>query len=468
MAETHKILIADLVGLKFDSSGNPDHSEVKSYIESLGHSFHEGLNDDGANLSQGLHFFYQPDLSREEELLPITSDGQYDAVIAAATFLPSDSIFPEGGVRIGAGTGNMGSKSWGGGNGDGGDAPLMNTPSFNSRATAQMAMKALLKVLPDLNVEELHARVCAGDFDTGKNLCEYPTEKIEGKAIAIIGFGNIGREVACLAKAFGMDVRVYARTNHKEWIESEGFTYKASPVEAATGADALSPHTGLGPFNEETGKFANDSVVNADVLAAMNDRAIVVNYDRGECVNADALDQALASGKIRYACIDADLFKDAENGALSGPMVPYLPLIKKYPGQLELLPHAAADTEHVSRVEGAKQAVDQIISCIKERRVTNLKGDLPAEYVDAGPTTVCGVGKVTPNRLGAATNDASTLRAITEAVDEASSLWAQIADAKNEDQRAALIANKGASLIKASNTYISHIEKAGLKGPFGG
>jgi hypothetical protein len=41
-------------------------------------------------------------------------------VIAAATFLPKESMFECGGVRIGAGTGNMGSASWGGGNGEGG------------------------------------------------------------------------------------------------------------------------------------------------------------------------------------------------------------------------------------------------------------------------------------------------------------------------------------------------------------
>ena len=87
-------------------------------------------------------------------------------MIAAATFIPKQAIFPLGGVRIGAGTGNMGSASWGGGNGEGGTAPLMNTPGINSRATAQMAMKALLKVMPDLPVDHLHNRVAAGDFDT--------------------------------------------------------------------------------------------------------------------------------------------------------------------------------------------------------------------------------------------------------------------------------------------------------------
>ena len=132
-------------------------------------------------------------------------------------------------MRIGAGTGNMGSASWGGGNGEGGAAPLMNTPSFNSRATAQMGFKALLKVLPDLPVDEMHRLTAAGQFDTGRDLKKFPTEKIEGKRIGIIGYGNIGREMAKLAQAFGMVVAVHARPRHKEWIESEGFIFARKP-----------------------------------------------------------------------------------------------------------------------------------------------------------------------------------------------------------------------------------------------
>ena len=466
--KAYKVLVADLVGLKFDTNGKPDHSAVRAHVEDKGGVWHEGLAADGADLEKGkIHFFYQPDLSREEELLPITKDGQYDATIVAATFLPSDSVFKHGGVRIGAGTGNMGSATWGGGNGDGGEAPLMNTPSFNSRATAQMAIKSLLKVAPDLPVDQLHERVVGGDFDTGKNLCEYPTEKVEGKKLAVIGYGNIGREVAKIAKSFNMKVAIYAREAHKDWIESEGFEYAASPAEAAKGADFISPHTGLGAFNSGTGKFANDSIINDEVFAAMNDGAIVVNYDRGEVINIDALDRALESGKVRYAAIDADLFVDAENGALSGPMVPYREIEPKHVGKLELLPHAAADTEHVSRVEGAKQAVDQIMDVIQYKSVTNLKGDLPEGYVNAGAKTVNGVGKVTVNGLEqvAAGDEAAQLRELAE---EMAALWGAVASTNDADCRQALTDLYGADLVKASNKYASLMEALGLQGPYGG
>ena len=110
----YRILILDLIGLKFDANGRPDHSEVKAHIESKSGVFHIGPLPKGDQLVAGkLHFFYQPDLSLASEILLLTDQGQYDAVIAAATFIPKESVFKFGGVRIGAGTGNMGSASWG-------------------------------------------------------------------------------------------------------------------------------------------------------------------------------------------------------------------------------------------------------------------------------------------------------------------------------------------------------------------
>jgi lactate dehydrogenase-like 2-hydroxyacid dehydrogenase len=379
-----KILICDLIGLKFGADGKPDPSEVKAHILTRGGVFHlGGIVENAAYENNRLHFFYLPDLSTEAEILAVTALGQFDAVIAAATFLPKASVFNLGGVRMGAGTGNMGSASWGGGNGMGGVAPLMNTPGFNSRATAQMTFKALLRVRPDLPVDELHRLSVDGAFDTGKNLRDYPTEKLEGQTMAILGYGNIGREVAKLAQAFGMNVKVYARVHHQARIEADGFIYAASAIDAARQADVVSVHTGLGAFDAASGKFANAGIINAEILDTLKPKSVLLNYDRGECVDVAALDAAMASGQVQYAAIDADIFKAAD-GSLSGPLLPYLPLAKKYPGRLSLLPHAAADTDHPSRVASAKQAVDQIFDCILNRRVTNLKGDLPPGYVNAG------------------------------------------------------------------------------------
>jgi len=250
------------------------------------------------------------------------------------------------------------------------------------------------------------------------------------------------------------------------WIESEGFIYAPTIEDAAKGADFISFHTGLGAPNPESGKFENEAMIGESVLNALNDGAVLINYDRGEVVDAEALDKALSRGKVRYAAIDADIFKNPDNGEITGPMAPYLALEKKHSGKMELLPHAAADTEHVSRVEGAKQAVDQIFSVIQFKTVINLKGDLPEGYTDGGAKTVSGVGKVTKQRLSESADDAEFLAKMRKTTEEISAIWGAFDSTTNPERRAELIERYGSQLILASNTYASLIDGEGLKGPY--
>lgn len=460
----HAVLICDLVGLRFGPDGKPDPSEVRAHIEAKGGRFHLSALGDKAGLERGrVHFFYQPDLSTSEELIEAAGDGRYDAVIAAATFLPAETLFALAGVRIGAGTGNMGSRSWGGGSGEGGTAVLMNTPGINSRATAQMVMKAILKVLPDLPVGLLHDRVARGDFDTGRELRDFPTEKLEGKTIAIIGYGNIGREVAKLARAFGMRVVVHARPRHREWVEAEGFAFAADLADAAEGADVLSVHVGLGKQDAQTGRYANAGLIGAEVLSRMNKGAVLVNYDRGELVEVVALGEALDAGRVRHAAIDADLFRDTSSGRLSGPMLPYLDLVERHGEKLELLPHAAADTDHPSRVAGAKQAVDQLFDVICRKSVTNAKGTVPLGYVSLGATTPPGVGPVTADHLLKLT--ASDCSKLADACDRQSRLWKALADAPPAG-RGKIVAEQGEELVRLIDRFCLLAENLNLRGPY--
>src|SRR5690606_12216557 len=118
-----RVLIVDLVGLAPGPDGMPSSAEVGAYVveqEACFHAASIGASEDPA--PGRVHFFYCPDHSTEAEITAEAALG-YDAVIAAATTIPEDTTFPMGGVRIGAGTGNMRSRSWGGGSGKGGVAP---------------------------------------------------------------------------------------------------------------------------------------------------------------------------------------------------------------------------------------------------------------------------------------------------------------------------------------------------------
>ncbi|BCG82127.1 NAD(P)-dependent oxidoreductase [Mesorhizobium sp. 113-3-3] len=458
---SYTVLIADLIGLKFGPDKTPDHSEVQAHIEARGGVFHVGPICRESLEPGRVHFSYQPDLSVEAHILRQTEKGQYDAVIAAATVIPQGAVFSEGGVRIGAGTGNMQSSSWGGPNG-GGVAPLMNTPSFNSRATAQMALKAMLKVVPDLPVDELHQRVIDGHFDTGRNLRDFPTEKIEGKKVAIIGYGNIGSELAKLCKALRMRICVHARPGHREWIEAEGFRYAPTLEDAARGADFISPHTGLGAFNKAEGRFANVGLINGEILSLLNDGAVVINYDRGEIVDAAALAAALETGKVRHVAVDADIFFDGQTSSFVGPMVPYRDLALRFPGRLELLPHAAADTDHPSRVAGAKQAVDQILNAILGRRVVNRKGELPVGYVDGGPCTVAGIGKPSAGRLSEIMADRTTLEEGRRLSERLAAIYGALSSAGTEEARKEILSSHGDQLAKSAARLNSLFQQSGF------
>lgn len=461
---TVNVLIADAIGLRFGTDGKLDHSELAAYIAEQGGVFHEASINAGKPADDGkVHFFYQPHLSTADELMAEAGQGQYDALIAAATFIPADARFRFGGVRIGAGTGNMGSASWGGPNGEGGAAPLMNTPGINSRATAQMAAKALLKVMPDLPVDQLHARVVAGDFDTGKNLAEYPTSKLEGKKLAVLGYGNIGRELARIAKAFHMDVVVYARPAHRDNIIAEGYEYADTPVAAATGADVLSVHLGLGRQDAATGAYANAGLVDAQVLSALNDRAVLLNYDRGELVDVAALDAALSSGKVRHAAIDADMFKSGDQ--VTGPMLPYLSLLPKHADKVELLPHAAADTDHPTRVAGAKQAVDQLLDAIRNRAVTNLKGDLPDGYVSKGGRAPLGIAQVSAADLARVAADGALLAELRAASETIASVIGALDSVSDAGHRDRLVQRYRATLANSILKQKNLLEAAGLVAP---
>ncbi|ESX28821.1 hypothetical protein X767_01140 [Mesorhizobium sp. LSJC264A00] len=122
----------------------------------------------------------------------------------------------------------------------------------------------------------------------------------------------------------------------------------------------------------------------------------------------------LLSGKVSHVAVDADIFSDGNHGTLRGPLTPYLPLNKRYPGRLELLPHVAADTDHPTRVAGAKQAVDQIFDAIQFKVMRNLKGTLPEGYVDLGSTVPAGIGKSTSASLDALADQSEQWKALRQ------------------------------------------------------
>lgn len=127
----------------------------------------------------------------------------------------------------------------------------------------------------------------------------YCTDELDGKTLAIVGAGRIGRRVAAIGRAFGMRTLAAARTVSPTRAAELGVDDLYAPSqlhEMLSQADAVVlcvPHT---PETENT--------IDAAALEAMKDGVTLINIARGPVVDDDALLAALGSGKVGFAALD--------------------------------------------------------------------------------------------------------------------------------------------------------------------
>jgi D-3-phosphoglycerate dehydrogenase len=185
---------------------------------------------------------------------------------------------------------------------------VANCPGKNSVAVAELAFGLILALdrrIPD-NVADLRA---------GKwNKKEYSKARgLHGRTLGLLGFGNIGQEMARRAQAFGMHLAIWSEMGVEvdrsglpidmpllvRLRPSSGYPVEpfaevcASPQEAAEKSDVLSVHVGL---NERT-----RGLVNADVLNRLKPGSFFVNTARGEIVDYAALAVAVRERDLRVA-----------------------------------------------------------------------------------------------------------------------------------------------------------------------
>ena len=213
---------------------------------------------------------------------------------------------------------------------------VTNTPGFAAPAVAEHILALMLVVARQIT--ELDQGVKSGDWPRGlvQQLC--------GKTLGIAGLGAIGGHLAKLGKGIGM--RVIAWTFHpsKERAEKCGVDF-VSFDELFRQADVVSVNLRLSDRTTD--------LVGKKQFDLMKPGAILVNTARGAIVNKEALIDALTSGQIAGAGLDA--FHEE-------PIPPDDPLLKLK--NVVLTPHSAGMTpETVER--GARMAVDNVINFFK-------------------------------------------------------------------------------------------------------
>jgi (S)-sulfolactate dehydrogenase len=118
-----------------------------------------------------------------------------------------------------------------------------------------------------------------------------------GKTLGIVGFGDIGRRVAKLGRAFGMRIIGHdplLPATHAGWTETQ--TEMVSLEEVFARADALTLHV---PLMDETRGLASTALI-----GAMPPGAVLVNASRGGVVDEAALAAALKEGRLGGAALD--------------------------------------------------------------------------------------------------------------------------------------------------------------------
>ncbi|NQU20182.1 MAG: phosphoglycerate dehydrogenase [Candidatus Nealsonbacteria bacterium] len=219
---------------------------------------------------------------------------------------------------------------------------VTNTPTANSDSVADLAVGLMLAVAR--RIPMAHRSVCAGEW---KNMYGVSLAR---KTVGLIGFGRIGRRVAERVRGFRCDVLVYDPFVEPEAVEQIG-ARAVSLDELLASADFISLHL---PASDETARF-----LNAERFARMNPSAILVNTSRGEVIDQPALINALRTGQIRGAGLDAH----AEEP----------PDVKAYEGldNVVLTPHIGAYTED-ALINMATGSVENLCAFFEDREPPNV------------------------------------------------------------------------------------------------
>lgn len=171
-------------------------------------------------------------------------------------------------------------------------AVVCNVPAYSTNAVAQHTFALILDYYN--KVAEYKKTVADGDWVNYKLFSYFyiPTTEIAGLTLGIIGYGDIGRKTAEIARAFGMNVVTYTRSPQKV---TDG-TRVCTLEELLSISDAVSLHC---PLTPENGKM-----INTETLALMKPNTLLVNTARGGLIDEQALAEALNDGRLGGARLD--------------------------------------------------------------------------------------------------------------------------------------------------------------------
>ena len=174
---------------------------------------------------------------------------------------------------------------------------VFNTPGANANAVKELVICGMLMAMRNVpgGLEWAKTLAPTEEMDVAKQVekgkSKYAGHEIYGKTLGIVGLGAIGRKIAESCAALGMFIVGY----DPFVTECEGVEVYTDLKEMLGKADIVTLHL---PANDATKKM-----INKDVISAMKDGVLLLNYSRDKLVNEDDLLEALESGKVsQYVC----------------------------------------------------------------------------------------------------------------------------------------------------------------------
>ena len=182
---------------------------------------------------------------------------------------------------------------------------ISNVSSYSTSSVTQHVFSLILHLFNKVGkhnkaVKKGYWSVCP-DF----SFTLHSIQELQGLNLGIFGYGQIGKSVAKVAKAFGMTVLAHSRSKVSG---TDGEVTLVSKEELLKKSDILSLHAALNPES----KF----FINRANLQKMKSSAYIINTGRGELIHEMDLAEALERGEIAGAGIDV---LSQEPAALSHP-----------------------------------------------------------------------------------------------------------------------------------------------------
>lgn len=221
------------------------------------------------------------------------------------------------------------------------DIAWRNVAGYSTESVAQHTFAMLLFLLEKLRYYDDYVKEGRYTNDTVFTHFEERFYELCGKTFGIIGLGNIGRRVAFIAKAFGMNV-IYASPSRS--APQDGY-HQVDMDTLLASSDIISVHA---PLNEHT-----ESLIDMQAFKKMKNSCIFLNLGRGPIVVEQDLAEALDQGEIAAAGLDVLCVE---------PMSPDNPLLRIVDSRrLFITPHVGW-----ASIESRTRLMDIILGQVKE------------------------------------------------------------------------------------------------------